>query len=259
MKPDPRVNFLAVIAITTSAFIVTDIWFNLLILCASIMLSCAAGARWSDMRPHLRRLGSLAVLVFIIQALFFRGGRRIMMLPDHFFLYWFDLTVPSWLAGKGLLSPDGMEFGLYIVLRLGIIVMMSLYFNHSTSPTRFIAGLHRMGIPHTVGLGVNLALRFIPQMSREVEEMKQAQQARGRRFREGNVFRRVKKILDLMRPLVIRYIIRTKLLSQVLSARGYFPGIERSSLYRLRMNGRDYALLVSLISLVAAASLYRWM
>jgi len=193
-----------------------------------------------------------------IQAFFYPGGKRILVIPGTFDLFGAELSMPSWLEGVGLVSVGGMTFGLYLVLRLGIIVMMSIYFNRSTSPPHFIAGLSRMGIPHSIGLGVNIALRFIPQMTREMEDMKMAQRARGRKFSEGNVFRRVINLLALLRPMVIRYIIRTRHLSNVLNARCYFPGVKRSSFHRIRMNTFDWALLISLVSLVAMASVYRF-
>ena len=124
MKLDPRVNFLAVILVTTSAFILKDIWFNVLILTASIAISITAGTRWREMRPHMGRLATLSVLVFVIQAFFYQGGKRILVIPGTIGLFGAELSMPSWLEGAGLVSVDGMTFGLYLILRLGIIVMM---------------------------------------------------------------------------------------------------------------------------------------
>jgi len=258
MRIDPRVNFLSVIFITTSSFIVTDIWFNLLLLSLGFTLAVAVGVRWIDTRGYLKQLLMLGVLIFLIQAFFYRSGDRIISFPGDISLFGSNINIPSFLAEKGLISKSGVKFGAYLVLRFGIIMMMAVYFHSSTSPSLFISGITKMGIPHSVGFGANIALRFIPQMAEEVEEMKTAQQARGRRFSEGNVFRRMHNLLRLLRPLVVRYVLRTRYISQVLRSRGYVPGEKRSSIYHLKMNVLDWTYLASLVGLVSLAISYRW-
>ena len=257
MKIDPRVNFISVLVITSIAFIIPEIWSGALLLALAFVLSIVVGAKPDMMRRYFRRLLWLAVMIFLVQALFYHSGDRILALPHTISIGGLSLTIPSALAGKGLFSKEGCIFGTYLVLRLGILIMMAVYFNSSTTPSRFITGLNKMGIPHSVGLGVNIALRFIPDMGREINEMKTAQQARGRKFEEGNIFRRLRNLLGLLKPLVIRYIIRTRHFSQVIRSRGYVLGKKRTSIYRLRMSGLDWAYLFALISLLAAAVFYR--
>ena len=258
MRIDPRVNFLSVIFITTSSFIVTDIWFNLLLLSLAFTLAISVGVKWTDTKGYFKRLLMLGFLIFLIQALFYRSGDRIVSLPGEISLLGWNISLPSFLAEKGLVSRSGVKFGTYLVLRFGIIIMMAVYFHKSTTPSLFISGITKMGVPHSVGFGANIALRFIPQMTKEVEEMKAAQQARGRRFSEGNVFHRMRNLGSLLRPLVVRYVLRTRYISQVLRSRGYVPGEKRSSIYRLKMNVFDWTYLASLVGLLTLTISYRF-
>ena len=258
MRIDPRVNFLSVIFITTSSFIVTDIWFNLLLLSLAFTLAISVGVKWTDTKGYFKRLLMLGILIFLIQALFYRSGDRIVSLPGEISLLGSNIDVPSFLAEKALVSRSGVKFGTYLVLRFGIIIMMAVYFHKSTTPSLFISGITKMGVPHSVGFGANIALRFIPQMTKEVEEMKAAQQARGRRFSEGNVFHRMRNLGSLLRPLVVRYVLRTRYISQVLRSRGYVPGEKRSSIYRLKMNVFDWTYLASLVGLLTLTISYRF-
>ena len=195
MKIDPRVNFISVLVITSVVFIIHEIWVGALLLALAFVLSIVVGAKLDMMKRYFRRLLWLAVIIFLVQALFYHSGDRMLALPHHISIWGLNMNVPSAVSGKGLLSKEGMIFGTYLVLRLGILIMMAVYFNSSTTPSRFITGLNKMGIPHSVGLGVNIALRFIPDMGKEINEMKTAQQARGRKFDEGNIFRRLRNLL----------------------------------------------------------------
>jgi len=133
------------------------------------------------------------------------------------------------LIGSFGLSPAGFMRGLYFALRITLLVSVTslLTFTSSiVSLTDAIASLLRplrtFKVPvEDIATMFTIALRFIPLTAEEAEKIMVAQSARGARFSEGGLIRRVKAWVPVMIPLFVSLFRRADGLAAAMESRCY--------------------------------------
>ncbi len=164
------------------------------------------------------------------------------------------------LAGPIALDPAGGMRGMAAVARILMLVGFSLAVSASTTATqisdaavRMLRPLARLGVPvAALGTVLSLALRFIPLVSEELARIRLAQRARGARFDEGGLVRRIRIWGSVLTPLMVGLFRRADRLAEAMSARCY----DASSSGRLPvprpLGRRDRMLLMVSLALMAA-------
>ena len=105
--------------------------------------------------------------------------------------------------------------------------------------------LKRFHVPaHEIAMLISIALRFIPDLIEETQRIMKAQQSRGVDMKEGKLMERVMAILSLIVPLFVSALQRAEDLANAMEARGYAPGEKRTRYKVLKMEKRDYFLLL---------------
>ena len=156
---------------------------------------------------------------------------------DAFFHVWlFDLT---W---------QGAAKGLFIALRLALLILLSALLTYTTSPLALTDALEtlmqpakRVGVPaHEIAMMMTIALRFVPTLIEEADKIMKAQQARGADLTEGSVIERVKGFVPVLVPLFISAFRRADDLALAMEARCYRGGVGRTQMKALRISSIDY-------------------
>lgn len=133
------------------------------------------------------------------------------------------------LAGPVGLSAAGGARGVTAALRIVLMLGFSLAVVSTTSTTElsracvwFLRPLAHLGVPvSAIGAVFSLALRFIPLVSEELARIRLAQIARGVRFDEGSLIKRVSVWASVLTPLVVGLFRRADALSEAMAARCY--------------------------------------
>jgi len=99
---------------------------------------------------------------------------------------------------------------------------------------------------------ISIALRFIPTLIEETQRIMKAQASRGVDMEEGSLMEKVKAILSLIVPLFVSAFQRAEDLAYAMEARGYIPNRMRTRYKQLKMEGRDYVLLIASVLVFAA-------
>tara|TARA_Y100000588_G_scaffold7100_3_gene8383 strand:- start:4375 stop:5220 length:846 start_codon:yes stop_codon:yes gene_type:complete len=198
-----------------------------------------------------------ALLVFIVAA-------RLGELPIRLLLGNFKPLMPvllltlafnAWLiegqaivlAGKPtVLTIEGLERGLFLCLRLSVIVVGTSLLTLTTSPLSLADGLEellkpleRLKLPvHELALTGTIALRFIPYLTDEAGRIYNAQRARGADF-SGSLINRARRLVPLLVPLFVAAYARADRLAVAMEARGYAGGRGRTRYRMLKMSGLD--------------------
>lgn len=156
--------------------------------------------------------------------------------------------------GELLFSIGWVEFylggiiqGLFIALRLLLLIMMTTLLTLTTAPIQLTDGLEsmfgplrRLNVPvHELALMMSISLRFIPTLLQETEKIMKAQMARGVDFTGGSFGNRIKAIIPLLVPLFIQSFRRAADLAIAMEARGYRGGEGRTRLRELQWNSKD--------------------
>ncbi|MCE5038706.1 energy-coupling factor transporter transmembrane component T family protein [Staphylococcus auricularis] len=153
------------------------------------------------------------------------------------------------------IDSNGVIEGIYIVLRLAFIVMISTIMTLSTSPIQLTDALERLLSPlkvvklpvHQLSLMMSIALRFIPTLMEELDKIILSQKSRGSEISSGSIPNRVKAFVPLLIPLFISAFQRAEDLAIAMEVRGYNPDTERTSYRRLQFKAQDIWTLVLLV------------
>lgn len=154
----------------------------------------------------------------------------------------------------------GLVQGVFIMLRLTTIIIMTTMLTLTTTPIDITDGLETLLQPfkkiklpvHEFALMMSISLRFIPTLMEETEKIMKAQTARGVEFSTGSIMNRVKAIIPLLVPLFVSAFKRAEDLALAMEARGYRGGEGRTKLRKPEWKSGDTTMVVGIIVLTIA-------
>ena len=149
---------------------------------------------------------------------------------------------------------------LYIVIRLALMIMITTILTATTKPLELTLGIEDLLKPfqvihvpaHEIAMMISIALRFIPTLIEETQRIMKAQASRGVDMEEGSLMEKVKAILSLIVPLFVSAFQRAEDLAYAMEARGYIHNRMRTRYKQLKMEGRDYVLLIASVLVFTA-------
>jgi len=181
----------------------------------------------------------------------------------HFF---FTAGYPLLRIGPLVVTREGFFNGLFISLRLLLLVLGSNLLIFTTSPIALTDGMEYLLSPlqifrvpsHEIALMMTIALRFIPTLIVEAEKIIKAQMARGADFESGNLIRRARSYLPLLIPLFVTVFRRADELALAMESRCYRGGKGRTKFRELRIKRSDWvALALATVIIIAIVAIGR--
>ncbi|MGE5606301.1 MAG: energy-coupling factor transporter transmembrane component T family protein [Bacteroidota bacterium] len=144
-----------------------------------------------------------------------------------------------------------------ILLRLTVLLLIATWLSYVTKPMVLVEGLTRLFKPFQrfsrgldLPLMMGLVVRFIPELFYESENIMVAQRIRG--IKPGFTFQNSSGWLkSTIIPVFLGSIRKATALAVAMEARGYRPGIRRSSIEQLKLGFPDYVIIgLSFLSIV---------
>lgn len=168
-----------------------------------------------------------------------------------------------WQLGFLKVTREGLIQGLYMALRLLLLVMTTSLLTLTTSPIALTDGLEsmmrpfaRLGVPaHEFAMMMTIALRFIPTLVEEADKIMKAQMARGAEFNSGGLTARARSLLPILVPLFVGAFRRADELALAMEARCYRGGEGRTRMRQLKVHAVDFVALA--VTLGAAVAVWR--
>ena len=153
------------------------------------------------------------------------------------------------IAGQYTITTQQLFYQLNITLKYFAIIPMALLFIVATNPSEFAASLNKI-----IAYSVAIALRYIPDVQRDYQEISFAQQARGIEMsNKESLFNRIKSSAAIIMPLVFSSLERIETISSAMELRAFGNGKSRTWYSGRKFEKRDYIsiFLVSIIFIVA--------
>ncbi|MCX6090876.1 MAG: energy-coupling factor transporter transmembrane component T [Candidatus Atribacteria bacterium] len=247
---DPRVKIILAGVLIFILFIVQD-WFSFLFLGIFIFgLTLTAHIPTGYLLKSLKPILFLLVFTLVLQ-IFFTPGEVI------------------WEYGILRISREGFVRGLFIIVRLCLLILATSLLTLTTTPVELTDGLEylmnpfkRWGFPaHELAMMMTIAIRFIPTLLEEADRIMKAQEARGANFETGSIIQRAKNLIPLLVPLFINSFKRADDLAIAMESRCYRGGIGRTRLRVLQLKQSDYRFLflsLAFITFVTFSSFFLW-
>ena len=234
---DPRVKLFLLAGLSTAAIVAQTpaTLLSLLVLVAVILL--AGGVKPGYVWIKLRGLFSLIVMLFFLQCLFNRNGDAM-------------LTV----SGFPLITTLGFQIAVFVSLRLLIVILSALVV--AVGETRdYLLALTSLKLPYEIAFMALAALRFLPILREEAQDVLCAAQMRGLQIKKAGLRRQVGAYFSIILPVVAGAISRAEQISIAMEARGFRAYPRRTSMRRLSMRKADWVYLAVFCAVIAVVFL----
>ncbi|MEK3984411.1 energy-coupling factor transporter transmembrane component T [Paenibacillus sp. FSL K6-3166] len=155
------------------------------------------------------------------------------------------------LVGRYTVTYEQLFYQLNIALKYAVVIPMALLFLLTTNPSEFAASLNRIGVNYKIAYSVSLALRYIPDIQRDYENISFSAQARGIDIsRKEKLPKRLKNIISILMPLILTSIERIENISTAMELRGFGTQNKRTWYSSRPFSRNDYIALI-LFALIA--------
>lgn len=150
-------------------------------------------------------------------------------------------------AGWFTIESEGIVKGVFIGIRLVMLVVITTIMTLTTSPISLTDAIEKMAHPlkkfkvpvHEIAMMMSISLRFIPTLMDETDKIIKAQSSRGSTFMTGKVKDRIKALLPIIIPLFVSAFQRAEDMAIAMEVRGYTGGEGRTSFRVLKWTLKD--------------------
>lgn len=161
------------------------------------------------------------------------------------------------IAGPYTVTLEQLFYQFNITLKYFSIIPMALLFMVATNPSEFAASLNKIGISYKVAYSVAIALRYIPDVQRDYQDISFAQQARGIDMsKKEKLIKRIKNSASILMPLIFSSLDRIDTISSAMELRAFGKNKKRTWYSGRKFAKRDYITIaiVSVIFIIAMAA-----
>jgi energy-coupling factor transport system permease protein len=131
-------------------------------------------------------------------------------------------------------------------MRLMNLLVASAILMATTNPIEIGDILSMIKVPYYITFAFVIALRFVPVLARDVENIVAAQRSRGMRIATDGFLKKAKSLIPLLIPMIIISIRRSQQLSEALEVRAFGSG-KRSFYFSYKWTYVDFCFIVYVI------------
>lgn len=223
-----------------------------------------SGTLWATIDFHFGVYQALAIIgiitFYILTKKYLRLGilYTILMLASCFVVqHYMDFEVLTFVTYKLNIYSDGVSKGVFIFVRIVLMIGITSLLTFSTSNTEINNGIASVLSPlkvvkfpvGVVSMTLSLTLRFIPTLIEETQKIMKAQSSRGVDFSEGNLKEKVNQIISLLIPMFVISFKKAEDLANAMEARGYVIDAPRTKYDELKLKVIDFVSLFIVIGL----------
>lgn len=133
------------------------------------------------------------------------------------------------IAGPYTLTAQQLFYQFNITLKYFSIIPMALLFMVATNPSEFAASLNKIGVNYKIAYSVSIALRYIPDVQRDYQDISFAQQARGIDMsKKEKLTKRIKNSASILMPLIFSSLDRIETISSAMELRAFGSNKKRT-------------------------------
>ena len=143
--------------------------------------------------------------------------------PEHGVEIYGTRNVICELPGKYALTKEQLFYQLNVILKYFASMPVVILFVSTTQPSEFAASLNRIGVSYRIAYSVSIALRYIPDITKEYREISKANQARGIEMdsRKISLMSRLKNAAAIIFPLIMSSMDRIEIIANAMELRRF--------------------------------------
>lgn len=165
-------------------------------------------------------------------------------------------TVLFHIVGNYSVTVEELFYLFNVTIKYLAVIPIALLFILATNPSEFAASLNKIGVSYKLSYSVAIALRYIPDVQRDYQEISFAQQARGMDLSKNEkLSKRIKNMSSILMPLIFTSLERIETISRAMELRAFGTDKKRSWYSARPFRGSDYAAII-ITALLLGLSLY---
>lgn len=154
------------------------------------------------------------------------------------------------IAGPYTVTMEQLFYQFNITLKYFSIIPMALLFMVATNPSEFAASLNKIGVSYKIAYSVSIALRYIPDVQRDYQDISFAQQARGIDMsKKERVTTRIKNSIAILMPLIFSSLERIETISTAMELRAFGSNKKRTWYNEKEFKKNDY-IAIGIVALI---------
>lgn len=246
-KLDPRFKIFAVVLYSASIFMSnTIILYGINFIFLAIIVSTSK-VPISFILRGLKPIFILLIFTFLIN-LFARDGITI-------FKY-------SFLR----ITDSGIIYAFYMLFRISFMIIGTSLLTYTTTPVKLTEGFEKIfnhlkfiKFPaHEISLMMSITLRFIPVLLGEINKIIKAQSSRGVDFDNGNIIKKIKNLIPILIPLLVRAFTISSVLAEAMESRCYIGDVNRGKFKTLKYSLNDLKAFLTMIIYIGILAYLRF-
>lgn len=199
--------------LTIASMITYDTRFLLLMMVFSVTLFIQAKIKYQQVKFVLQLVFVFSILNLLFVYLF---------APNYGTTLYHSQTILIKGIGAYQLTSQQLFYEFNLLLKYFSTIPLALVFILTTNPSEFAASLNRLGISYRISYAFALALRYIPDIQEDFQQIKMAQQARGLELsKKARLMERIKGSIQIILPLILTSFERIEVIAHAMELRRF--------------------------------------
>lgn len=224
--PDPRARFSLAALFSLTAVMYSDPRVLMLIGVLSLATAQLTGSNILELAVRFWKLLAVIVCVALVQSLLTPYGSPVLM-----------------VEGVTLITDYGLLRAAEFFLRM-VALMASGAILAADSARRLVQGLIQLRCPYEIAFMVYVAIRFLPLIGEEIQDMFMAVQLRAIDLKKVKLRQKLSVCKYMLLPVVAQTVLRARELSAAMEMRAFRAFPRRTSYISLSMCLWDYAVVI---------------
>lgn len=242
---DPRTKLIALVLISLTALILTDLALMCVLWMVIVFLGILAGLGAPLLRAILVML-PFVIFVVVIDSFFAGDPTGIVFYSGQIWFFHPELT-----SGR-------IQFGITMGFRLLAIGCFSSLFVMTTDYHTFVNSLRGMKIPRTLSFSLGYGLHSTTALAEDVRNIMDAQRSRGMEFDKSLITKNRNRIMALGIPMTVSVLKRSRHVSDAMQSRGYGKNIRPGCHNPPHLKKIDYWMILGLTSFLTLLISISW-
>lgn len=231
---DGRSKLIAMLTIFVLALMFTDPVFIGALLLLVLIAWASARLPFTMMKSILSYFLWIALIIFVIQVFFYPGITNVFRISD---------PIPA-IGFSGFITREGIYFGIAMVLRLVVIMIVAPLLVMTTPIPELMLALVQFKIPYRFAFIMTTAMSLLPSIQNRASIIQQAQLCRGvADFEGGKFWDRLRATASMLVPLILGSFRDSQTLDVAMSSRAFGAPAKRTFLMETHLQQVDYLLI----------------
>ena len=158
------------------------------------------------------------------------------------------------IVGPYTVTLEQLFYQFNITLKYFSIIPMAILFIVTTNPSEFAASLNKIGVKYKIAYSVSIALRYVPDIQRDYNEISFAQQARGIDMsKKEKITKRIKNSVLIIMPLIFSSLDKIETISTAMELRAFGNNKKRTWYMERPFKIGDYITVIIMIIILCVS------